>query len=160
MCAEGAVLTDARLGDTIALDPSIRLYVLSSGTSMPEGTDANNCSVVLLLRYGYTSILLPGDAETEVEDRVAARFGDFLRCDVLKSGHHGSRTSSSAALLDAARPGQVLISCGRNNRFGHPKREILSRYAAYGIAAHRTDISGALSAVSDGQTIRIGEPYR
>jgi competence protein ComEC len=155
--AEGAVLTDARMGDTIALDPSMRLYVLSSGTSMPEGTEANNCSVVLLLRYGATSILLPGDAETEVEELVAARFGDFVRCDLLKSGHHGSRTSSSATLLDAARPGQALISCGRNNRFGHPKRDILARYAAYGIAVHRTDIGGAVTVLSDGREVRIEE---
>ncbi|MBL0173958.1 MAG: DNA internalization-related competence protein ComEC/Rec2 [Ignavibacteria bacterium] len=106
MRAEGAQLSDAHVGDTISIDPAVRLYVLSAGAVLGASTDANNSSVMLLLRYGHTALLLPGDAEAEVEEAVAARFGDFLRCDVLKAGHHGSRTSSAPAFLDAARPGR------------------------------------------------------
>ncbi len=76
------------------------------------------------------------------------RYGaEALRGDVLKAGHHGSRTASSAAFLDAVKPELVVVSAGARNRYGHPHREVLARLRARGIEAARTDEDGTVRIV-------------
>jgi competence protein ComEC len=101
----------------------------------------NNSSVVLRVRTGRWSALLSGDVERDAEESLAAR---DIRADVLKAGHHGSRTSSTSVFLDAVRPRIALISCGRHNTFGHPHASVLQSLQERGIHAWRTDRSGAI----------------
>ena len=101
----------------------------------------NNSSVVLRIQIGRWSALLTGDVERDAEELLAAR---DLRADVLKVGHHGSRTSSTPALLDAVRPRMALISCGLHNMFGHPHASVIESLHRRGIRAWRTDRNGTI----------------
>jgi competence protein ComEC len=103
----------------------------------------NDNSLVLRVGYAGRSLLFPGDAEADAEAALVARGG--LHADVLKAPHHGSRTSSSAALLAAVSPSLAVASCGFQNRFGHPHAITLSRYAAAGVPLLRTDERGAVT---------------
>jgi len=96
----------------------------------------NNASVVLRVRIERQTILLTGDIEREAEAWLADR---NLRADILKVAHHGSRTSSTAVLLDSVRPRVAVISCGRHNLFGHPHAEVLKALEERGIRVLRTD---------------------
>ena len=79
----------------------------------------------------------------------------FRSVRVLKVGHHGSRTSSSSALLEAWRPQFALVSAGRGNTFGHPAPETLARLAATGATVYRTDRNGQIALVSDGAGVSV-----
>jgi competence protein ComEC len=123
-------------GDRISLGGA-RLAVLSSG-GRPRKTDAiNNQSVIVRVERDGRSALLTGDAGSPVERELAAQ--GSLRADLLKVGHHGSRTSTSAELLAAVRPRVAVLSCGRRNRFGHPAPEVVSRIDEARISLLRTD---------------------
>jgi competence protein ComEC len=114
----------------------------------------NNASVVLRVRYGRTAFLLTGDAEAP-EEADLLQSGQSLDCDVLKAGHHGSRTSTTPEFLAAAHPRWAVISVGAHNLYGHPNAEVLTRLQASGITAYRTDQNGAVSCISDGVTVRV-----
>jgi competence protein ComEC len=85
-----------------------------------------------------------GDAPAAVEEALVARHGRTLQAEVLKVGHHGSRTSTSGALLEAASPQLALISVGRDNRYGHPSPEVLARLVRRGVHVLRTDERGSI----------------
>lgn len=110
-------------------------------------SDTNRAGIVLLVRYGETSLLLTADTEAAEEAAYAERAGDV---DVLKVGHHGSRTSSSRALLSAVTPDVAVISCGEDNSYGHPHAEVLARFQDMGIQTFRTDLSGEILIRSSG----------
>jgi competence protein ComEC len=118
------------------------------------GEQDNNASVVMQLSYGAVDILLSGDLEAEGEQRLLA-LGALRDIEVLKLGHHGSRTSSSEPFLRALRPEIGLISVGRNNRYRHPAPQVLSRLAADGIVPLRTDQLGTLWLRTDGRRIQL-----
>lgn len=101
----------------------------------------NNASAVLHVRSAKRSILLTGDIEREAELDLADR---NLQADVLKIAHHGSRSSTSAAFLNAVRPRTAVISCGRRNLFGHPHPTVLEALAERRIAVRRTDLHGTI----------------
>jgi len=101
----------------------------------------NNSSVVLRVRIGRWTALLTGDAERDAEEFLADR---DITADVLKIGHHGSRTSSTPPLLDAIRPRIALISCGLHNTFGHPHATVIESLRARGIHVWRTDRNGTI----------------
>ncbi len=120
--------------------------------------DINDMSLVLKLSYGDKSLLFTGDIGAEAEEKLGARAGG-LDVTVLKSPHHGSRTSSSEALLAAAgRPAAAVISVGRANIFGFPAQVVLDRYGAAGMEVYRTDLDGAVEVVTDGEGLSI-TPY-
>jgi competence protein ComEC len=98
------------------------------------------------------AILLTGDVGADVEQRIVARLSP-ARLRVLKVGHHGSRTSSSATLVDTWRPHVALVSSGRGNRFGHPAVEVLQRLHQGGAVVYRTDRDGAIHLSTDGHTL-------
>jgi len=114
----------------------------------------NDHSLVLRLLYGQTSILLPGDIEIDAENKILENSRE-IQSQVLKSPHHGSRTSSSKAFLDRVAPQIVVISIGLGNRYGFPDREVLERYKKMGIKVYRTDHHGAVEVSSDGQRIYV-----
>lgn len=114
----------------------------------------NDDSLVLELRHERVSILLPGDIGADVE----AQLGPLLPRSplrVLKTPHHGSRTSSSAAFVAATAPAVAVVSAGRENRFGHPDPAVVQRYAAAGTAVLETARSGAIDVCSDGERLHI-----
>ena len=124
----------------------------------PPGTArdsrGNDASLVLLLDYGATSLLLTGDLEARAEASLLRRTGD-PSATIVKVPHHGSRTSSTQALLAAARPGVAVAMLGADNRFGFPAPEVRARYRSVGAAWRQTDRDGAVAIVSDGQLERV-----
>jgi len=114
----------------------------------------NDLSCVLMVTAGGRRMLLTGDIEAASELDLIARHGARLRADVLLAPHHGSRTSSHPAFVDAVAPAAVVLPVGYRNRFRHPNGEVMARYAARGIAVHRTDGDGAVI-VSLGDALRI-----
>jgi competence protein ComEC len=132
-----------------------RLRVLAPCPSFLSERGANDNSFVLKLEYGRRSFLLMGDAEEALEHDLAASHGEDLRADLLKVGHHGSRTSSTDALLVAARPGLATVSTGLRNRFGHPHAQAMERLDRYGVRTLRTDRLGSLLIATDGNALSV-----
>ncbi len=116
-----------------------------------EGAEnLNDSSLIFRAVYGETSLLLTGDAEIPEETRLLALGGE-IASDLLKLGHHGSQSSTGEAFLDAVKPRYAVISCGRNNDYGHPHREVLDRLERRGISLSRTDREGTVLFRSDGR---------
>lgn len=141
--------------ESINLDPTVRINVLNPPESIPDGSnneaEFNDNSVVLKLTYGNFSALLTGDMEERNEARLVFKNATMLDADVLKAGHHGSRTSSSLAFLNAVTPEVVAISLGAGNSYGHPHKEAMDRISASGAQyLLRTDIDGTITLTSDG----------
>lgn len=130
------------------LGAGVLLDILSPVESLfgKEVKEPNNASIVAKLVWKEHEILLTGDVEQEVEEEML-REGLDLRADILKVPHHGSKTSSSEAFLLAVDPDLALISVGKNNRYGHPREEVLERYAHLGIPVRRTDEEGTVELV-------------
>jgi competence protein ComEC len=114
----------------------------------------NDDSVVLDVRIGDVSFILPGDAGTAVEAAVAP-FAGPAGVRIVKLGHHGSATASSAAFLSALHPRAAIVSCGRQNRFGHPAPVVMRRLIAADVRPFRTDQDGAITFRTDGRTVHV-----
>jgi len=116
----------------------------------------NNDSLVVRLKYGDRTILLPGDAEKQVEyTMLAENAPESLRADVLKVGHHGSKNSTVPEFLAAVNPRVSIISAGEENPYGHPNPELLQRLAETGTRILRTDRDGAVQILTDGRSLQI-----
>ena len=105
------------------------------------GAPGNNDSLVMRVEYGKASVLLEGDAEGPSEQAMLAS-GRMHPVTLLKVGHHGSRTSTGAAFFEAAAPQEAVISVGKDNTFGHPRAEVIGRFADAGTRLYRTDEFG------------------
>jgi competence protein ComEC len=114
----------------------------------------NDDSVVIEVTYGDVALLLTGDIGADVEQEIVPRL-TRARMRILKVAHHGSRTSTSQALLEAWQPQIAIISCGRGNRFGHPTHDVLARLDAVGAQVLRTDRDGQITIETDGKTVRV-----
>ena len=110
----------------------------------------NNTSIVGILSYGSTSVMFTGDAGANVEGYLADTWGDLLDIDVLKVGHHGSKTSTSQLFLDTTTPQYVLISAGFNNQYGHPSPEVIERIVEATEEIFETQEYGTVQLYSDG----------
>lgn len=134
------------------------LKILNPGaTPFTDENSLNNNSVVARLIYGGFSMLLAADAEQEAEAAMVERFGAQLKSQVLKSGHHGSRTSSSPAFLRAVAPEVAVISAGANNEYHHPHPSLLKRYKEQKLKVYRTDTDGTVTISSDGKTYKVAK---
>ncbi|MFP2911186.1 ComEC/Rec2 family competence protein, partial [Pyxidicoccus sp. 3LFB2] len=125
----------------------------------PPGPDArellegvNDRSVAVLVRHGDVTVLLAGDVEEDGEATLVEGLGPVT---VMKAPHHGSRTSSTEALLERTRPRHVVFCVGRRNRYGFPHPEVEARYRAQGSECWRTDLDGAVTVESDGKDVRL-----
>lgn len=116
---------------------------------------ANDNSFVLRIAYGSKAFLFAGDAEHVEEADLVARSRDGLRADVLKVGHHGSRTSSTSSFVAAVNPSLAVISCGVRNRFGHPSPRTLDTFSSAGVRVMRTDREGAVVVRTDGTDLTV-----
>ncbi len=118
-----------------------------------EHDNLNDMSIVIKLTYGENTFLLTGDAaESEEADIIAS--GADIDCDVLKVAHHGSDTSSAEAFLAKIVPEICVISCGKDNDYGHPHAALLQRLSVYTKRVYRTDLSGNIVLLSDGKNIK------
>src|SRR5262245_7393786 len=148
----GAAMIALRSGQDVSLE-SVRIRVLNPPIPDWERRRVrNDDSVVLEVLYGDVALLLTGDIGADVERALIPSLTS-ARVRVLKVAHHGSRTSTSQALLDAWPPSVALISCGRGNRFGHPATEVVQRLEATGATVLRTDRDGQITIETDGHDI-------
>ncbi|MFO7847746.1 MAG: DNA internalization-related competence protein ComEC/Rec2 [Balneolaceae bacterium] len=147
-------ITQVSAGDILSVDPAIRLFVLGPERPGKILSNPNNNSVVIRMDYGKTSFLFTGDAEREQEQIVRKRYRDMLNTDILKVGHHGSKTSSSKAFLDKVQPQVTVASLAFNNRFSHPGREAVTRLNRTGAKNYFTSLSGALIFRSNGEKVK------
>jgi competence protein ComEC len=116
----------------------------------------NNDSLVLRLHYGSRTILLPGDAEKQVEREIISENGaETMHADVLKIGHHGSKNSTMPEFLGAVQPLVGIISAGEDNPYGHPNAELIERLENAGVRILRTDKDGAVHVLTDGARLEI-----
>lgn len=145
----------AAAGDSVRID-GVLIRVLGPDSAWTAAqASANDASTVLLVQHGRVRFLLTGDAERAQEDRLLAQWGAALGATVLKVGHHGSRTSSSPAFLDAVRPQLAVISVGADNRYGHPAPDVLAALRARGADILRTDRDGPVIFRSDGRRVEV-----
>jgi competence protein ComEC len=131
------------------------IEVLAPCPSFVPDRGPNDNSFVLRVRYRARSVMLVGDAELEEESSLLALAPERLRADVLKVGHHGSRTSSSPLLVAGVAPREAIISVGRRNRFGHPSATTLATLEAAGTRVWRTDRDGAVVVSTDGVSLEV-----
>lgn len=143
----GCGLTVPEVGETFSLGSAV-CEILEVNTT----EDTNNTSIVLQITYGEISFLFTGDAEREVE-QVLLDKGTALRSTVLKVGHHGSDSSTSYAFLREVAPQYAVISVGKDNSYGHPTEEVLSRLRDADVKTYRTDLQGDIICTSDGKTV-------
>lgn len=149
----------AREGLQVDLGAGARLAILHpTGTADSplalDGDPVHARGVVARLTYGRTAMLLTGDVEAPVE-RLLMERGAPLTSQVLKVGHHGSKTSTSPEFVARVQPKVAVISLGADNAFGHPHPMTLGVLAAAGAAVYRTDRDGAVRITSDGTTLRV-----
>ena len=148
----GARWHAARAGDRVEVD-GVALEVLSPDSLwLRLPLDVNEHGVVLRVRYGAVRVLFQADAGLPVEGRLAGTVG---RVELLKVGHHGSKTATSDEWLDELAPREAVISVGRNNHYGHPAPEVLERLARHGVTVFRTDRSGTITFSTDGHGERV-----
>jgi competence protein ComEC len=155
---EGAEIVQAQAGQVIGFDGGAHVEVVGPGQRLLRGTasDIDNASVALRLVYDNVSFLLTGDMFSEAEG-VLVRGDASIDSDVLKVGHHGSRSSSSAAFLDRVDSTVGVISAGEDNRFGHPHPETLEALSA-SVPEERlfvTSERGTVEFVTDGRTLQV-----
>ena len=129
------------------------LWPPSSGFSEKK---ANDNSLVLRLSDGHVHFLFTGDIEQHAEEKLVEESAP-LAADFLKVPHHGSKTSSTAAFLAAVAPHTAVVSVGQANPFGHPSETVVNRYQSDRINLLRTDRDGAITAITDGQTVSVGD---
>ena len=141
LAAAGTKAEYAKPGNTYALGEASFTIL---GPLSEDGRNYNNDSVVLRVDWKNNAALFMGDAEKKVESELLKEYGTGLRADLLKAGHHGSKTSSNEDFLAMVRPGDLVISCGVGNSYGHPSPVTLDRCKALGIRVSRTDIEGTV----------------
>ena len=146
--------TVGQAGAKLDLGGGVIATVLNPGPACAGIDDPNDHSVVLHLQFEQISFLLSGDIEALVEQKLVSS-GVPLAATVLKSPHHGSRTSSTEAFLEAVEPQVVVTSVGENNHFGHPSPEVMERYAALGLPVLRTDQRGTIEFITDGRKLWV-----
>jgi competence protein ComEC len=151
---EGATVTYATRGQRIALGASTTLEILS-----PEGSvslvESNTASIVARLVYGERSFLFTGDAPKSIEEYLVLTEGEFLKSDVLKVGHHGSRTSTSELFLAEVQPELAVVSAGKGNQYGHPHVEVTDALFNAGVEILSTSEVGTISILSDGERVWV-----
>ncbi len=142
----------ARRGMKIFLDDKVYLLIVFPDRDV-SGMDTNDASIVVKLVYEDTSFLLTGDSPIKIETYLAAIDGKGLESNVLKVGHHGSKTSTSELFLGFVSPEVSIISLGASNPYGHPHKEVLDRLSRFGSVILRTDEQGTIVIKSDGEAL-------
>ncbi len=146
----------ARKGMTIVLDSvnDVKFTVLFPDRDVSKWA-INDGSIEGILTYGRTKVFFTGDGSKKTEGIiVSGNPKEVLKSDILKIGHHGSRTATADDFVSAVAPTYAIISNGKNNTYGHPHRETLETLKRHNISVHRTDIEGTIIFTSNGDTFQ------
>jgi competence protein ComEC len=143
----------ARRGHVIDLGEGARLEILFPDRDVSD-LETNTASIVARLVYGETSFVLTGDSPESIEKYLVGLDGDKLAADVLKAGHHGSRTSSSLSFVGFVGPHYGIFSRGCDNSYGHPHQEVRDVFARLGVEALDTCEEGTITFVSNGSMVQ------
>ena len=154
--AEGATVTYARRGQVFTLGASTTLEVLFPETDTTD-MESNAASIVLQLRYGETEVLLTGDSPKRIEEYLVLTQGEHLQSDVLKVGHHGSRTSTAQMFLEEVDPQFAVISAEKNSRYGHPHVEVTDMLFNQRVKTYSTAQEGTVSFLCDGRAAWVAQ---
>jgi len=156
------VYHEARRGQVIDLGGGAYIRILYPDKDMDGAEDTNSASIVAQLVYGETEVMLTGDApdETEsylvsIENPSTSSGQASLASDILKAGHHGSKTSTSQEFLDAVDPDYTIISAGKDNSYGHPHEEVVARLVAASTTILATFEEGTIVFESDGKSFTL-----
>lgn len=148
----------ARRGMKVMLDDNVYLDILFPDRDVSR-LDTNDASIVAKLVFGNTSFLLTGDSPQKIENYLVFLDGGppagGLKSDVLKAGHHGSRTSTGQNFLEAVKPTYVIVSAGKDNRYGHPHQEVLDILEKFQVKILRTGQEGTIKIKSNGRSLQI-----
>lgn len=146
-----------KAGDKITIDKNYYIEVLAPGDflSKKDLKNMNNTSLVLMLHYGSFKMLLTGDAEAPVEDALQQKYGTALQADVLKVGHHGSKTSSYWPFVSKVKPKYALISCGDFSIYKHPNKNVVGSLTHLGAKVLTTHDHGTLTVITDGKSFDV-----
>lgn len=146
-----------KAGDKITIDKNYYIEVLAPGDflSKKDLKNMNNTSLVLMLHYGSFKMLLTGDAEAPVEDALQQKYGTELQADVLKVGHHGSKTSSYWPFVSKVKPKYALISCGDFSIYKHPNKNVVGSLTHLGAKVLTTHDHGTLTVTTDGKSFDV-----
>lgn len=150
---KGIPVQSIEAGTSFPLDPAILLMAYGPDRKSSAG-DPNEHSLVLEIVYGNTEFLFTGDAGKQQERRLLSHYGSMLDTDILKIGHHGSRTSSSIDFLEATSPLVSIVSLAKSNRYKHPHPEAVQRIRDHSDETRFTSMQRALIFTSDGTKIR------
>lgn len=148
---KGCPVSYAKPGTVFSSD-ECKLEILAPSGNM--GDNLNNYSIGAKFTFGEVSFLFTGDMEAFAEKAMLDSGAD-VSCTVLNAGHHGSSTSNSEIFLDAAKPQYAVISCGYNNDYGHPHKEVLDSFKKRKIEYYRTDYDSHTVFYTDGKTITV-----
>lgn len=149
LIGEGVPVANARAGQVYQLGASTTLTIFSP-TSNPVMLESNTASIVAKLSYGEIDFMFTGDAPASIEEYLVKTYGDLLKSEVLKLGHHGSKTSSSEVFLDTVHPTYAVVSAGQGNSYGHPHQVVVDAVNAREINLVSTTEQGSITFVSDG----------
>lgn len=154
VAAENAAAHQPRAGAVIDLGASTTIRVLFPTSDIDVADlDSNESSLILQLQYGDTEFMLTGDAPDHIEEYLVDAYGDELESEVLKVGHHGSKTSTAEEFLAAVRSEYAIISAGADNSYGHPDEGVLARLRAADLKIRETATEGTISFMSDGEDV-------
>jgi len=156
--AEGCETVQAANGVTAVDDKENKLLAEFIAPVSSEYENLNNYSAVLRLEYNENSFLFMGDAESLVEKEILKN--GISDIDVLKIGHHGSKTSSSTEFVNTVSPSYAVFEVGQGNSYGHPHKEVLERYEKLGADILRTDEMGTIIISSDGRNLTVNKDSR
>ena len=151
---EQAEVVYARTGQEFALGEFVKLVVLYPESAVAD-MESNASSIVLQLVYGETEVMLTGDAPKRIEEYLVLTNGEHLQSDVLKLGHHGSRTSTSELFLQEVNPTHAVVSAEKDGRYGHPHVEVTDLLFNYGVETYSTAEEGTVTFESDGVDVWV-----
>jgi len=149
--AKGLGVHSAKTGVVLPVK-GVEAYFVSP--SHDDYSGLNNYSAVLCLEYDNITLLFMGDAEEEVEHEILSNY-PALSVDILKAGHHGSRSSSSESFISSISPEVAIIMCGQGNRYGHPHQSTLEMFARNDVQILRTDLNGTIVVQTNGETFTV-----
>lgn len=153
---ENSPILSANFERTLVLDDTAGVYlrVLYPDQDVSE-LARNEASTVLQLVHGDIEVMLTGDAGVMVEDYLVSQYGSFLESEILKAGHHGSKTSTSELFLKTVNPKYVVISAGEDNRYGHPHPEVVSKINNFGSRILQTSQEGTIIFETNGVDVWV-----
>jgi competence protein ComEC len=137
----------------IKSEDGLLIKILFPVTNMDGTTESNDASIVTQFVFGKDKFLLTGDLPQTGEMFLVNKYGETLKSNILKLGHHGSDTSTNPEFLQTVRPDVAVVSAGKNNSFGHPHKSVLDLLEKFGIKVLRTDELGRIDFYSDGESI-------